>query len=113
MHSKTLAIGLTAAVAVLNGLALTAYAGNPETENTTAQVTIEGRAAIYSAWSCKGNAAVETTPGEAPVPVPGHPGGVRSTLATVTVKDIDRGDGTMNNHMRKALRGKYNPGFCA
>jgi len=100
---------ITAAILVFTGLAVTGHAETTETENTGSKIIIEGVGTIYGDWSCEGNAVVETTPGEALAPVPGYPGGVQSTVVTVTVQNIDCGDGTMDKHMRKALKEKDHP----
>ena len=83
-----------------------ANASGPSQEG---KITIKGTATIYGNWSCQGDADIQTTPGEALAPVPGFPGGVQSTLVKVTVKNIECGDGTMNKHMRKALKEKEFP----
>jgi len=99
---------IAATILVCGGLAVTGLAKTPAiAENLSEQegyITLEGTATIYGEWSCEGQAAVQTTPGEALAPVPGFPGGVQSTLVTVNVQNIDCGDGTMNKHMRKALK---------
>jgi hypothetical protein len=101
------AVVLCSALMILNLAAPAAVAANDPTAQGT--VTIEGTATIYGEWSCKGDADVKVTPGDALPAVPGFPGGVQATLVTVTVKNIDCGDGTMNKHMRKALKEKDFP----
>jgi hypothetical protein len=72
-------------------------------------VRVEGTATIYGDWSCEGRATVNATSGKALEPVPGFPGGVQTTMVTVSVHAIECGDNTMNKHLRKALKEKDHP----
>ena len=112
MNIKGFSIRLITLVALaVTALAIVSFAepaavNAPETEG---KITIEGTAPIYGNWKCEGYASVKATPGVALEPVPGFPGGVETTLVTVTVHDIECGDGTMNKHLRKALKEKDYP----
>lgn len=114
MNRKTTlrAVRLTAAAILMFGLPVIAVmAESPATgaSKKGGEVTVEGTATLYGKWSCKGDAIVETLPGEALEPVPGFPGGVQAIQVTVAVKELDCGDGTMNKHLRNALKEKNHP----
>jgi hypothetical protein len=104
---------LTAAVVMAGSLAVVGFAETAvaatNVSNEYGKVTVEGTATIYGNWACDGQAIVKATPGQALEPVPGFPGGVQTTMVTVSVKAIECGDGTMNKHLRKALKEKDNP----
>jgi hypothetical protein len=112
-NTGIVAVLMTAAILLCGGLALTAFAEPPAANvsgsSQEGKITIKGTATIYGEWSCQGDADIQTTPGEALAPVPGYPGGVQSTLVKVTVKNIECGNGTMNKHMRKALKENKSP----
>jgi hypothetical protein len=72
-------------------------------------VTVEGTATMYGDWSCTGQASVRAIPGRALESVPGFPGGISKAVIEVSVKGIECGDGTMNEHLRKALKEKEHP----
>jgi hypothetical protein len=112
--AKSFAINLLAAAVVLGGALAVAGFADPASSATNiptkeGTVKIEGTATIYGNWACKGQASVTATPGNALEPVPGFPGGVKKTVVKVVVHDIECGDGTMNKHLRKALKEKDNP----
>ena len=114
MNRKTTrhVVRLTAASILVSGLLAVmgmAEPPAPDIQEGGGKVTVQGTATIYGEWSCEGNAVVTATPGEALAPVPGFPGGVQATQVTVTVNNIECGDGTMNKHMRKALKAKDHP----
>lgn len=112
--AKSFAINLLAAAVVLGGaLAVAGFADPPSSAanipTKEGTVKIEGTATIYGNWACEGQASVAATPGNALEPVPGFPGGVKKTVVKVVVHDIECGDGTMNKHLRKALKEKDHP----
>ena len=116
MKSKTkgFAVKLFAAAIIFAGAStITSFAETSDVTSNTprpeGKITIEGTATIYGNWKCEGSASVNATPGIALEPVPGFPGGVKTTKVTVTVHDIECGDGTMNKHLRKALKEKDFP----
>jgi hypothetical protein len=114
MNAKRFTITVFAlAIVTVGSFAVQTFAENSSSaSNGTDQsnkVVVEGTATIYGHWSCKGQADVKAIPGEALEPVPGFPGGVQTTKVNVSVKGIECGDGTMNKHMMKALKGKENP----
>ncbi len=104
---------LAAAMVFAGALAVVGYAetseAKPNVSDQASKITIEGNATIYGHWACEGQANVDAIPGEALEPVPGFPGGVQTTMARVSVHDIECGDGTMNKHLRKALKEKDHP----
>ncbi len=114
MTIKSFTMLLLAAIVVMGGaMAVVGYAETsaaaPNVSDQNGKVTVEGTATIYGNWACQGQAIVKATPGEALPPVSGFPGGVQTTLVTVSVHDIECGDGTMNKHLRKALKEKNHP----
>jgi len=116
MSRKTKGFGirfLAVAIIMAGTLVATGFAetsaGASSIPSQEGKITIEGTATIYGNWACEGNAIIKTTPGAALEPVAGFPGGVQTTLVTVSVNDVECGDGTMNNHLRKALKEKNYP----
>jgi polyisoprenoid-binding protein YceI len=114
IRSKGLIYMLLASAMVLAGSLATfcvadAAIAAASTSNQTSKVTIEGTATIYGNWSCTGLADVKAVPGDSLSPVPGFPGGVKTTTVTVSVRGIECGDGTMNKHLQKALKEKEFP----
>ena len=114
MKTKCLTASLLAAWMVVFGTLAVAGSAEPagaasNVSDRNSQVKIEGTATIYGNWACGGQASVQAIPGKLSEPVPGFPGGVQSTMVTVAVHAIDCGDGTMNKHLRKALKEKDFP----
>jgi len=104
---------LASAMVLAGSLSAVGIAGTPgaavSTSNQGSKVTIEGTATIYGNWSCTGEADVKAVAGKSLDPVPGFPGGVQTTTVVVSVRAIDCGDGTMNKHLRNALKEKDFP----
>jgi hypothetical protein len=114
MKTKGFIVVLFAAVVLMAGAFAMAGSAEPSSSapsvtDENGKVTVEGTATIYGNWACNGEASVEATPGEALEPVSGFPGGVQSTMVTVSVHGLECGDGTMNKHLRKALKEKDHP----
>jgi hypothetical protein len=99
--------GMLAALAVL-GLGAGVVA--QETANTDSRLTIRGGSTLRS-WSCvtQGvSASVHTEPG-AGLEIAGLPAGSHRLTVTMPVAAIDCRNGTMNEHLRKALRAERQP----
>jgi hypothetical protein len=87
----------------------TASAAETGDLNLENRVTVEGTATLYGEWSCSGPAEVQAIPGKALAPVPGFPNGIVRAVVEVPVAELECGDGSMNEHLRKALKEKDFP----
>ena len=113
MKTRGIAKRLFMVIVMAGALAVAGFAEPKESSATVSEpdgkVIVEGTATIYGQWACEGQAMVNATPGIALEPVPGFPGGVQTTMVTVSVQAIECGDNTMNKHLRRALKEKDHP----
>jgi hypothetical protein len=80
-------------------------AQTPLVGQSSATVTISGTSTVRN-WSCPAEAVVKVTPGTSGEAAPGFPSGVQAVALTVSVKDIECDNDTMNGHLRTALKEK-------
>ncbi|NLT67927.1 MAG: YceI family protein [Acidobacteria bacterium] len=100
------------ALIVVLSMAATVFAQGPQKQKPLTKkypLTIDGTATIVGGWACGGDAAVSAVPADAAEPVPGLAAGVQVVTVVASVPQIDCGDGTMNKHLRKALKMDKHP----
>lgn len=102
------AISLAATALLSLGAAAGVLAQDPS--GTTNLLTIAGESTLRS-WSCSTTSvrgSVATAPGEG-VSIAGLPAGTHEAEITIPISSIDCRNGTMNGHLRRALRAGRQP----
>ncbi len=116
MNSKTRCFTITlliSAIVVAGAMAVAGFAvtseATPVVPNWDSRISLKGTATIYGPWACEGQAIVDAIPGEASEAVPGFPSGIQTTRVSVPVHGINCGNGTINKHLRSALKEQDHP----